>query len=55
MTAILSAALALGVPLREAAPLGAEVASFVVSQAGAMPHWPDKLVNRSLQVLPPAA
>ena len=55
MTAALSAALALGVPLREAAPLGAEVASFVVSQAGAMPRWPDKLVNRSLQVLRPAA
>jgi sugar/nucleoside kinase (ribokinase family) len=55
MTAVLSAALALGVPLREAAPLGAEVAAFVVSQAGAMPRWPDKLVNRSLQVLRPAA
>jgi sugar/nucleoside kinase (ribokinase family) len=51
----LSVVLAPDVPLREAAVLGAEVASFVVSQAGAMPHWPDKLVNRSLQVLPPAA
>jgi fructokinase len=55
MTAVLSAALALGVPLHEAAPLGAEVASFVVSQAGAMPRWPDDLVDRAQQVLRPVA
>jgi fructokinase len=55
MTAVLSAALALGVRLHEAAPLGAEVASFVVSQAGAMPRWPDDLVDRARQVLRPVA
>jgi fructokinase len=55
ITAVLSAALALGVPLHEAAPLGAEVASFVVSQTGAMPRWPDDLVDRARQVLRPVA
>ena len=55
MTAVLSAALALGVPLHESAPLGAEVASFVVSQTGAMPRWPDDLVDRARQVLRPVA
>jgi fructokinase len=53
MTAVLSAALALSVPLHAAAPLGAEVASFVVSQTGAMPRWPDDLVDRARQVLRP--
>jgi fructokinase len=53
LTAVLSAALALGVPLHAVAPLGAEVASFVVSQTGAMPRWPDDLVDRARQVLRP--
>jgi len=29
------------------------VASFVVSQTGAMPRWPDDLVDRARQVLRP--
>jgi len=45
-TAVLAVALAKNVPLAQAAPAAAEVASYVVSQPGAMPPWPEALRER---------
>jgi fructokinase len=50
-TAVLAAALAEDVPLAQAAPAAAEVASYVVSQPGAMPVWPEALCERVRSVL----
>jgi fructokinase len=50
-TAVLAAALAEDVPLAQAAPAAAEVASYVVSQPGAMPVWPEGLRERVRSVL----
>jgi fructokinase len=50
MTAILASALALGVPWDVALPFAAEASAFVVSQEGAMPHWPVALVDHGRSV-----
>jgi len=50
-TAVLAAALAEDVPLAQAAPAAAEVASYVVSQPGAMPVWPEGLRERVRSIL----
>jgi len=50
-TAVLAVALAKNVPLWQAAPAAAEVASYVVSQAGAMPEWPPGLLERIRKIL----
>lgn len=50
-TAVLAAALANNVPLDRVAPLAAEVAAHVVSQPGAMPPWPQTLVEQAGRLL----
>jgi len=51
MTAVLAAALALGVSWRDAMPFASEVAAFVVAHEGAMPFWSGELVDRARTVL----